>query len=180
MKQEFKAHPLMILSLIKPFLFVLILPVLKGAVQYLIYRRITGVFTLEAAALIVMLLAAFLRFRSFSIVCGKNGVKIREGVFLKKTSYIAVSKLSSVQTVQNPLDAVFGAVTYCVNTEAGKKGKTDFKFKLSLKNSKKVSELLYGKSDYTAVRFSVIKVAVMAATTSSAVTGMIIGGADYK
>lgn len=111
MKQEFKAHPLMILSLIKPFLFVLILPVLKGAVQYLIYRRITGVFTLEAAALIVMLLAAFLRFRSFSIVCGKNGVKIREGVFLKKTSYIAVSKLSSVQTVQNPLDAVFGAVT---------------------------------------------------------------------
>ena len=98
-----------------------------------------------------MLLAAFLRFRSFSIVCGKNGVKIREGVFLKKTSYIAVSKLSSVQTVQNPLDAVFGAVTYCVNTEAGKKGKTDFKFKLSLKNSKKVSELLYGKSDYTAV-----------------------------
>lgn len=175
MKQEFKAHPLMILSLIKPFLFVLILPVLKGAVQYLIYRRITGVFTLEAAALIVMLLAAFLRFRSFSIVCGKNGVKISEGVFLKKTSYIAVSKLSSVQTVQNPLDAVFGAVTYCVNTEAGKKGKTDFKFKLSLKNSKKVSELLYGKSDYTAVRFSFIKVAVMAATTSSAVTGMIIG-----
>lgn len=175
MKQEFKAHPLMILSLIKPFLFVLILPVLKGAVQYLIYRRITGVFTLEAAALIVMLLAAFLRFRSFSIVCGKNGVKIREGVFLKKTSYIAVSKLSSVQTVQNPLDAVFGAVTYCVNTEAGKKGKTDFKFKLSLKNSKKVSELLYGKSDYTAVRFSFVKVAVMAATTSSAVTGMIIG-----
>lgn len=87
MKQEFKAHPLMILSLIKPFLFVLILPVLKGAVQYLIYRRITGVFTLEAAALIVMLLAAFLRFRSFSIVCGKNGVKISEGVFLKKTSY---------------------------------------------------------------------------------------------
>ncbi|HAY97636.1 MAG TPA: hypothetical protein DCY23_05050, partial [Ruminococcaceae bacterium] len=133
MKQEFKAHPLMILSLIKPFLFVLILPVLKGAVQYLIYRKITGVFTLEAAALIVMLLAAFLRFRSFSIVCGKNGVKISEGVFLKKTSYIAVSKLSSVQTVQNPLDAVFGAVTYCVNTEAGKKGKTDFKFKLSLK-----------------------------------------------
>ena len=165
----------MILSLIKPFLFVLILPVLKGAVQYLIYRRITGVFTLEAAALIVMLLAAFLRFRSFSIVCGKNGVKIREGVFLKKTSYIAVSKLSSVQTVQNPLDAIFGAVTYCVNTEAGKKGKTDFKFKLSLKNSKKVSELLYGKSDYTAVRFSFVKVAVMAATTSSAVTGMIIG-----
>lgn len=143
----------MILSLIKPFLFVLILPVLKGAVQYLIYRRITGVFTLEAAALIVMLLAAFLRFRSFSIVCGKNGVKIREGVFLKKTSYIAVSKLSSVQTVQNPLDAIFGAVTYCVNTEAGKKG----------------------KSDYTAVRFSFVKVAVMAATTSSAVTGMIIG-----
>ena len=34
MKKEFRAHPLMIVSLMRPFLFVLVLPVLKGVVQY--------------------------------------------------------------------------------------------------------------------------------------------------
>lgn len=47
MKKEFRAHPLMLVSLIKPFLFVLVLPVLKGVIQYIIKRRVTGVLTLE-------------------------------------------------------------------------------------------------------------------------------------
>ena len=46
MKKEFHAHPLMLVSLIKPFLFVLVLPVLKGVIQYIIKRRVTGVLTL--------------------------------------------------------------------------------------------------------------------------------------
>lgn len=175
MKREFKAHPFMILNYMKPFLFVLVIPLLKGIVQYILYKRATGILATEAAALAGILLICFLKCRSFSIVCGKGGVKITSGIFIKQISYISAARLSSVQTVQNPLDAVLGAVTYCVNTEAGKKGDTDFKFKLSVKDSKKASELLYGKSNYTAVRFSALKVAVMAATSSSAVTGLIIG-----
>lgn len=175
MKREFKAHPLMILNYMKPFLFILIIPLIKGIIQYILYKRATGILAMETAAAAVIILIGLLKCRSFSLVCDKNGVKITDGIFIKKVSYISVSKLSSVQTVQNLLDAVLGAVTYCVNTEAGKKGKPDFKYKLSLKDSNSVSEVLYGKSDYTAVRFSALKVAVMAATTSSAVTGMIVG-----
>ncbi len=175
MKQEFRTHPLMIISMMKRFLFVLVLPVVKGIVQYIIFRRVTGFLTLEIMGFAAIAAAAVLRCRAYRIVCGSKTVTVYTGVLFKKCSVIPVSKLSSVQTVQNPLDAVFGAVTYRVNTEAGKKGKTDFEFKLSLKDSKKVSELLYGKSEYTAVKFSAVKVAVMAATSSSAVTGMIIG-----
>lgn len=175
MRRQFKAHPFMILNYMKPFLFVLVIPLIKGIIQYIFYRRATGVLAMEAVALLAVLLIGYLKFRSFSIVCGKSGVKITDGIFIKKISYISVSKLASVQTVQNIFDAVLGAVTYCVNTEAGKKGKTDFKFKLSVKDSNAVSEVLYGKNDYTAVKFSVLKVAVIAATTSSAVTGMIVG-----
>ena len=54
MKKEFKAHPLMIISLIKPFLFILILPVLKGVVQYIIRREVTGVLTLELIAFMII------------------------------------------------------------------------------------------------------------------------------
>ena len=175
MKKEFRAHPLMLVSLIKPFLFVLVLPVLKGVIQYIIKRRVTGVLTLELIAFMIITLIAALRCRSFRLICGKSGVTVKLGVLFKSTAFISVNKLSSVQTVRNPIDAVFRAVSYRINTEAGPKGKSDFDFKLSTKDSAEVSRLLYGEDNYTAVKFSVFKVAVMAATTSSAVSGMLIG-----
>lgn len=175
MKKEFHAHPLMLVSLIKPFLFVLVLPVLKGVIQYIIKRRVTGVLTLELIAFMIITLIAALRCRSFRLICGKSGVTVKMGVLFKSTAFISVNKLSSVQTVRNPIDAVFRAVSYRINTEAGPKGKSDFDFKLSTKDSAEVSHLLYGEDNYTAVKFSVFKVAVMAATTSSAVSGMLIG-----
>ena len=174
MKKEFRAHPLMLVSLIKPFLFVLVLPVLKGVIQYIIKRRVTGVLTLELIGFMAITLIGALRCRSFRLICGKNGVTIKMGVLFKSSAFISVNKLSSVQTVQNPIDAVFRAVSYRINTEAGPKGKADFDFKLSTKDSAEVSRLLYGEDNYTAVKFSVFKVAVMAATTSSAVMGMLI------
>ena len=135
MKKEFRAHPLMLVSLIKPFLFVLVLPVLKGVIQYIIKRRVTGVLTLELIGFMAITLIGALRCRSFRLICGKNGVTIKMGVLFKSSAFISVNKLSSVQTVQNPIDAVFRAVSYRINTEAGPKGKADFDFKLSTKDS---------------------------------------------
>ncbi len=175
MKKEFRAHPLMILSLMKPFLFVLILPVLKGVLEYILNQTVTGILRLEALAFAVIAVLAFFRWRSFRLICGKSSVTVEMGILIKKHSVIKIDRLSSVQSVQNPLDAVFRAVTYCINTEAGRKAQSDFKFKLSAKESAKVSKLLYGGRNPTAVKFSAVKVAMMAATTSSAVTGMIVG-----
>lgn len=175
MKREFRAHPIMIVNLIKPFLFVLVFPLLKGVVQYFTKGEITGVLTLELIAFAVITLFAALRCSSFRLICGESTVTIKIGIILRCKSVISISKLSSVQTVQNPADAVFRAVTYRINTEAGPKGSADFEFKLSLKDSREVSRRLFGDKNPTAVKFSVFKVAVMAATTSSAVTGMIIG-----
>ena len=175
MKKEFQAHPLMIIKLIKPFLFVLIFPLLKGVLQYLIKGEVTGVLTLELIAFAVITLVAALRCSSFRLICGKSTVTVKMGIIMRSKSVISISRLSSVQTEQNPIDAVVGAVTYRINTEAGPKGSADFEFKLSQKDSKEVSRLLFGDKTPTAVKFSVLKVAVMAATTSSAVTGMIIG-----
>ena len=165
----------MIVGLIKPFLFVLIFPVIKGVLQYFLKGEVTGVLTLELIAFAAITFLAALRCASFRLICGKSTVTIKMGIILRFESVISISKLSSVQTEQNPIDAVFKAVTYRINTEAGPKGSADFEFKLSLKDSKEVSRCLFGEKNPKAVKFSVFKVAVMAATTSSAVTGMIIG-----
>ena len=138
MKKEFRAHPLMIVSLMRPFLFVLVLPVLKGVVQYIVSREVTGVLTLEIILFAAIVFFAAVRCAAFRLVCGERAVTVKSGVIFRTSSVMSISKLSSVQTVQNPADAVFGAVTYRINTEAGRRGKADFEFKLSRKDSAEV------------------------------------------
>ncbi len=174
MKQEFHAHPFMMLKLMKPFRFVLILPVLKGLLQYWISRKITGVLGLEIVAVSVITLIAALRCRSFRLIISKQNVTVQIGVILRSRAVIPIEKLSSVRAMQNPLDAVFHAVTMQIHTEAGLQGRADFEYKLRFRDSERFAELIYGNVERTTVKFSAIKVAIMAATTSSAVTGMII------
>ena len=108
MKKEFRAHPLMIIQLVKPFLFVLIFPVIKGVLQYFIKGEVTGVLTLELIAFAVITLVAALRCASFRLICGKNTVTINMGLILKSKSVISITKLSSVQTGRTRLTRYLG------------------------------------------------------------------------
>ncbi len=177
MKRTFKAHPLMILKFVKPFLFVLLLPVIKGVLQYLTNKTVDGVLGLEIFLFMCLTAIGILRWQSFSLICNEQNrtVTIKSGFLFKRTAKINIAKLSSVQTTKSPLDMIFRSVTYKINTEAGNSRKSDFEFKLSVKNSKIVSDLLYGKGEPKAVKFSFLKIAVLAATTSSAATGILIG-----
>jgi len=175
MKKTYRAHPLMILSFIKPFLFILILPFVKAAVQYIINKEINDILGLETVILAIITIWAVARFITFRLTCEADSVTVKSGVFFTKEATIKVSQLSSVRTVQNPLDMLFRSVTFSINTEAGSKRHPDFRFKLSLSDGKEVSRLLYSEYKPSRVHFSAVKVAVMAATTSSAFAGMLIG-----
>ena len=54
MKKGYNAHPIMMLSLIKPFLFILIFPLIKAVLQYFIDKQITDVLELELAIFFVL------------------------------------------------------------------------------------------------------------------------------
>ena len=125
MTRTFKAHPLFILNLLKPFLFVLIFPLIKGLYQYLRYRSVDGILSLEIILFAIIFFIAFLRYRSIKINVHENRLSIKSGVLFVKNAAINLSQVSCVKTSQSPLDAVFGAVTYRINTEAGKYGKPD-------------------------------------------------------
>ena len=175
MKKVYTAHPLMILSFIKPFLFVLFLPIIKGIIHYFTNRTITGVIIFEILLLAIVFIIAVLKCRAFRLIIEEDNVTVKTGFVFVKQATIKASQLSSVESRQNPLDAVFRSVTYSINTEAGRKNRADFKFKLSVKNSREISGILYGTKETQRVKFSVFKIAILAATTSSAFTGIIIG-----
>lgn len=175
MKKIYRAHPLMLLSFIKPFLFILIIPVIKAVLQYIFNGEITDILGLEMVVLTGICVWAIARCLTFRLICEENSVTIINGVFFRKKATIKVSLLSSVKAEQNPFDMLFRAVTFNINTEAGSRRRSDFKFKLSFRDAKEVSRLLYGEKKPFRVDFSAVKVAIMAATTSSAFAGILIG-----
>ncbi len=177
MNKTFRAHPLMIFTFLKPFLFVLLIPVVRGLIQYASNRQYDGILHFEIMLLIALFAVGFLRWLCFKLIFNeqKQTVTVVSGLIFRKTATINTNKLSSVQTKQNPIEFICGAVTYRLNTEAGEIDKADYEFKLSLRATKEVANLLYGKIEYKKIRFSVFKIAVLAATTSSAFTGIIVG-----
>ena len=175
MKKVYHAHPLMILSFIKPFLFILIIPFIKAAVQYLLNGEIDDILGLETVFFAAVSVWAIARCITFRLICEEDTVTVKKGVIFRNCATINVSRLSSVRTEQNPLDMLFRSLTISINTEAGSKRSSDFKYKLSMKDAKEVSRLLYSEHKPSRIHFSAVKVAVLAATTSSAFGGMLIG-----
>lgn len=176
MVKTYKAHPLMILNFIKPTLIALFLPIIKGTVQYLTENNLEGVVGVSVITVAAIIAVAVLRWHSYSLECNTESrvLTITYGFFFRRVARIDIAKLSSVQAIQNPLDYLFWAVTFKINTEAGIHNRTDFEFKLSKKHSKEISVLLYGKEPQKRIKYRALKVAILAATTSSAFTGMIV------
>lgn len=175
MKKVYKAHPLMILTYMKPFLFVLVLPFIRGLVQYFNDREVTSILGIELFLFGVITAYAILSHAAFRLVLRENTVMIRSGIVFVRRATINITSLSSVQSERGPIDAVFKSVTYNINTEAGRRNKSDFRFKLHLRDSKEISSILYGEDIGAKLNFSPLKIAILAATTSSAFSGLIIG-----
>ncbi len=175
MKQEFKAHPLTIISLMRPFFFILLIPVARGVLQYFKDGKITPILGREIIIFLILILYGILRWRAFSLVCDEKTVTVKDGLIWVREAVIPINGLSSVQSEQSPLDYIFKCVTFRINTEAGSREKTDYSFKTSRKNAHIISDLLYGNIKVEPVRFSPFKIALLAAATSSAFTGMLVG-----
>ena len=164
----------MIFGLLRPFWFFLVIPVVKVILQFLITGKFGSFLFWEGVALVALILIGILRYKMYSVEVENEKITVKQGFLLKRSATARISQLSSVEESRNPFDRIFGAVTYEINTEAGLIRKSDFKFKLSTHDGKRLSTLLYGKANNITVRFSALKLAVMAATTSSVLTGIIV------
>lgn len=169
------AHPFMIIRFLKPFWFIAVFPLIKGLIQYILYRDVSGVLTLESVALGIVFFIAVLRWRSISIRIEDDYLTVKQGFLFKKTAKIDIKRLSSVTMSENPADILFRAVNCKINTEAGRASNTDFNIKLYRNDARELYAFLYGDEGRTALRSPTFKIALMSATTSSAFSGLIIG-----
>ncbi len=173
-KTTFKAHPIMVVSLMKPYLFILILPLVKALVQYLTTKTVDGLLNLEIVAFAVVLFMAILSYRAISVTVSQNRLTVEKGVIFRRKAVIELTRLSSIVLRQNPIDYCFGCVDCEINTEAGRNKKSDFSFKMHQTDTKRLFKMVYGDKEREIIKFSSTKIALLAATTSSAFSGMII------
>ena len=170
----YKAHPLLILRFLRPFLVVLILPFIKGAVQYLILGRATGVLVWEIALLSVIITLSILQYKAFSVMVDSEKVTVRKGFLIKSCSKLPKRNISAVTFERGPLDLIFRSTTCRINTESGNKNKDDFVFRLRKRQAAELESQLYVCESYQDIRFSYFKVALTSAATSSATRGILI------
>ncbi len=174
-KTTFKAHPIMLFSLMRPYLFVLVLPLIRALVQYITEKQINGLLNLEIIAFSFALITAFFSYRAISVTVVDGYLIVKKGIFIKRRAVIEASRLSSIVLRRNVIDIVFGSVECAVNTEAGRPQKSDFAFKMYFCDTKRLFSMVYGQKECPTVKISPTKIALLAATTSSAFSGMIVG-----
>ncbi|MDO4608614.1 MAG: PH domain-containing protein [Clostridia bacterium] len=174
-KTTFKAHPIMILSLMRPYIFVLVLPLVRALIQYVTTGQIDGLLNLEIIAFSIVLTIAILSYRAISVTVSDQYLTVKKGIFIKRRAVIELSRLSSVVLRRNIADLLFGSVECAINTEAGRPQKSDFAFKMYIRDTKRLFAMVYGDEARTTIKFSPTKIALLAATTSSAFSGMVIG-----
>lgn len=172
-KNVFGAHPIMILRVIKPYLFVLVLPLIRALVQYLATGDVNGLLTLEMVAVAFILTAAILGWRSIRITVQDRFIIVEKGFFIKSRAKIEISRLSSISLKQNIFDFLFGSVSCSINTEAGRPKKSDFDIKMRITDANRFYNLVYCTKNMQTIKFSAYRIALLSAATSSAVSGII-------
>lgn len=164
----------MILRFLKPFLFVLVIPVIKGAIQFILTRKISGVLSFEIYLFSAILLLAAARWLSFAVTLSGNIITVSSGLIFKSKAKINIDKLSCIAKSVNPIQKILNAVSFSLNTEAGEKNKADFKFILGKKSADELSAAVFGEAKSEPIRYSNPKIALFSVSSSSALTGIII------
>ncbi|MCI8361231.1 MAG: PH domain-containing protein [Clostridiales bacterium] len=181
-EKQLRAHPFMIFAYLKPYLFVLLLPLLRGLLNYGASGALPRLIIGEAALSVLIASAAVVKWLRCRLILSGDRIRIREGLFLHKESIIPKDKISSLFMETRPLLWLFRGIVVRFDTEAGRPGKSDFDLILPLKRTSLLLELLPPRPDpqhpdpdrlrqYHAPAF---KMLIMAAATSSSATGLLL------
>lgn len=174
-EQMFRAHPMMIFKYLYPYLFVLLLPALRGLLNYGMNGALSQLVVGEILLAVLITTISVLKWRRYRLYLGSRSIRICEGFFFRTESVIPTDKLASFFVESRPSLWLFGGAYVRLNTEAGKPGKSDFELILSRGNLKELMNRL--SSSGTKVKQydpPAVKVILMAAATSSSAAGLLI------
>ena len=87
-KTVFSAHPITIWRGIKRYFFILIIPFIRAALQYLMRGKVDGLFVIETIAAGFVLTIAIFDWKSIKITVNDSYIAIKRGILIKKCERI--------------------------------------------------------------------------------------------
>ena len=151
-----RPHPLYILSNLWKYLFILLIPVVRGLYYVLLNSfSLTEGFTLgvnlsrwlQGAWVDLLVFFAFLSlgvllWATFTVEVSDDGLQIRRGIFRREVTFLPVSRYCCVSVVQPVRLWLFGAVYLRVDTAGGNFQNADLLVMLKKKDCQKILRML--------------------------------------
>ena len=154
--KRFRSHPLYIVSILWKYLFILLVPVIRG-----LYYVIINSFSLEngfqfavnisnwakGAWMDIVFLLAFLSlgvllWLSFTIEVSEEGLLIKRGVLKREVRFLPVSRYNCLSMVSPMSVRLFGGVYLRVDTPGGGLKQADLLMLLRTKDCRQIIKLL--------------------------------------
>lgn len=116
MPDKIKAHPLQFFRFLRPFIFILILPTLRKALQFILTGEYDEILPFEIILTLWAISTAFFRTKNFYIQIKSSTIILGQGVLFEKVSYIKPKGISFISVNVSPLDKIFGTATIKIKT----------------------------------------------------------------
>lgn len=168
-----RPHFIYALTLLYPYLSLLIIPVIRGGYRFLVGKSSTlsAFFTAELAMLLLAFLAAVLKFKSTKLLINGD-IAVQKGLIFR-VRYVIPQKASRVIMIESdPLSRILGIYRLKIYTEAGRRRRPDESIPISRKTAKKLFGML--KIEGQAIKSNTVGNVVMSAALSSSMTGFLL------
>lgn len=170
-----KTHPLMIFKFTRRYVFVLLIPLVRGLLNYGVTGAFSRLVIMEALLAFLILAVSVVRWLYFSVIFCEDCIVIDSGVVIRRHAVMPLDKVSVSYTERNPLLSFFGAVAARIDTDSGFRQKADFEIYFSKKAASMYEQLLQSDKKGEVRYHSRFGMAViMALANASALTGLII------
>lgn len=171
---KFRAHPITVLSNLKPILFILPLPYLRMAFRYFISGQVgkIGIFTFFAIFMVGF--RAIGIYKKIYLYVGEKTIVAQRGFFVTETVSLPIKNVAVITLGQNLLDFALSTATLSIYTEGGKAKKADFRIKLKKSDAEAVLSAVYKEERKPLAAVNKKRLLVTAAATSSALGGLFI------
>ena len=138
-----KQHPISLIEGVWKNLFLLAFPLLRGllALRFDVYKWLYGAW-FDLLVIFVILLYAFLRWKSKSFYLEDNTLKIKKGIFFRSRSQLPLSEIVTVYLSRNPIFKIVGATKVIIETNSGYARRGEFSFIISESNAIKLEKYI--------------------------------------
>lgn len=168
-----KPHFIYAVTLLYPYLSLLIIPVIRGVYRFLVGKSSTlsAFFVAEAAMLLLAFLAAVLKLKSTRLLLDGD-VAVQKGLVFKVRYVIPESVSKVIMIESDPFSRSLGIYRLKIYTEAGRRHRPDESIPISRNTAKRLFRML--KIEGQTVKSNTVGNVVMSAALSSSMTGFLL------